>query len=1037
MEFSNQQRKAIDSRNKNVVVSASAGAGKTTVLVERLTRRIIDDGVDVDRILATTFTEAAAGDIKKKLTRSLRDAYQKSQDARLKRQIALLADADISTLHSFCLKIIKKYYYVIGLDVSITNNIFDETSTNYFKSAALFRTFDAAYQTNSPAFIELLDRQSSSITATVMLEESIKKLATAALSHYDYEGWLKKSASRYKSYSSLSELPEEILDLFYQRLNDFYEIYRNLLKEALLAYADEGKEEPLVPLQLKIQHLEQQVKPCLENRDYMAFRKAIAENADINVRKPTKCTGSDLLNKAYDTYAKALKYLFTETVFLKDLKDNEAVAQELVSLTLNYLKEYRQLKAEAKGIEFDDMERYALDILKADNGSIAKALREHYIDILVDEFQDTNYVQHEIINLIAKENNVFRVGDVKQSIYRFRNAKPAIMQSLITSPGEYDEILYLNQNYRSSGALITFNNDLFTRLMNLEHRPVYFPKNDLVSPGTEEQKQESYPVEFLMVTQTKEEDDSMMPGEKKASRIAEKILELKKQDPTLSYKDFAVLVNANRNKILIQNVLSSYGIPSFGGESLGLYQSSGVKAILSFLEYMEDPSNRIALNSVLVTFFRYDDEKLLAVYQNGLKETDPETYNTIWRIAKSNLTLGDTVNALLRLNHYYEDFNDDNQKANIDLFLDVVDRRDKEGVTVERFLDFINSAVDDNAAEASLSNDDADAVKIMSIHHSKGLEFPVVFLFSKDRTSVSRADSYAFIHSDYGFSIPSLQYPKKYKRENVISLALKYQDQVEEIEESIRVLYVALTRAKHRLYIVDVRDPEKKEDPFTFGSLFSNSYTSWMMALHEDCHYQTVSFKGIEEKDITELLQKEEKKFIYPRYGKQVDEIETLSPSSTEASRADLTLRFEKNTAAQIGTDVHEVFELLPDTIWSKEEILSHLRDDLKHYLPAFEAFRDSDLYHKMLSGTIYKELPFLTKIDGKIIHGYIDMCSITDTEVIVVDFKTDRNVTAEDLIERYTSQIKLYKDSMKTLCPDKAVSGYIYSVTLKQFIAL
>ncbi len=1037
MRFSEQQKKAIDSRNKNVVVSASAGAGKTTVLVERLTRRIIDDKVDVDRILATTFTEAAAGDIKKKLTRSLRNSYEETREERLKRQIALLADADISTLHSFCLKIIKKYYYVIGLDVSITENIFDETTTNYFKNVALTRVFDAAYKENTESFLELLDRQSSSITSKTMLEESIKRLASAALTHYDYEAWLDQAASVYRVYGSLKELPEEMQNLFFQYLWHYSYMYEEKLEEARAAFTEEGQQDSLLVLEVKIRHLKNEVFAALENRDYSLFRSLMQQNADLKVKRPNKMRGSAILKDAYAIYSKLLEDLYEERILLQDLKENEKAARELVHLTKAFLTEYRRLKAEAQGIEFDDMERYALDILKADNGSIAAALRNHYIDILVDEFQDTNYAQDEIIRLIARENNVFRVGDVKQSIYRFRNAKPAIMQKLINEPQEMDEILYLNQNYRSSGALITFNNDLFTRLMNLEHRPVYFPGNDIVSPGTEQQKSVTIPAEFLLLDADQYKESSLTVNERKAARIAEEILRLKEENPSMQYKDIAVLVNANRNKITIQNMLAVYGIPSFGGESLGLYESSGVKAILSFLEYSVDPSNEIALYSVLTSFFHYSDEDLLQVRKNGLETYDPLNAQLIQEIAFASVSLGEKVSAILRLNDYYEQWNDDNQRANIDLFLDVVDDHDKKGDTVESFLYFISNAVDETAEEASLSNDDADAVKIMSIHHSKGLEFPVVFLFSKDRTLASHSDSYTFLHSDYGFSIPSLEYPWKYKRENVISLALKHQDKMEEIEESVRVLYVALTRAKTRLYIVDERDPAKEIPAFSYSALFQNSYTTWMLELRDYCHYQTVNRTQLEGNDKAQALTAAKRSFTYPRYNVPLAVKETLSPSSTEEDRTDLTLRFRKNTAAEIGTRVHEAFELLPPSLWSEEEIQAILKDGLQSYTEAFRTFRDSPLYAEMLKGDIYKELPFLTRLNDSTIHGYIDMCSVLKDKVIIIDFKTDRNVTPEILIERYTSQIDLYKRSMKQIYPDREILGYIYSVTLNDFIQL
>ena len=448
-KWNEQQRRAVEIRERNILVSASAGSGKTTVLVGRLMDLVLKDGISVDQILAMTFTEAAANEMKKRLSAALQDAARESEDeavkARLTRQLTLMQSAQISTIHSFCLSILQSYYYIIGCTARQIATIADNAQMQRFQQQAMANTL---HQHQGEALNALRARFSARPGDDAPLCSAIRSLAALASSKPDPDDWLQCCALPYHG-----ALPQEMRDSFFSFLQLQQRQIVNAMETlcALLHEEFPHKEKAIEKAEQK-RRLCTQAWDVLRSQDYAGYRRAFmtcCRNPLPNSPDKDNAVFLRCREEIKDSEDRLAAVLFDPVTLQSDMQARAGSVDTLTACTRTYLQEYRRLKQEAEVIDFDDMEHFALAILQAQNGAVAARMRERFAIIMVDEFQDTNDIQDTIISLIARENNVFRVGDIKQSIYGFRHARPQIMQSRIDHAGALDEIIYLSNNYRS------------------------------------------------------------------------------------------------------------------------------------------------------------------------------------------------------------------------------------------------------------------------------------------------------------------------------------------------------------------------------------------------------------------------------------------------------------------------------------------------------------------------------------------------------------------------------------------------------------
>lgn len=354
-----------------------------------------------------------------------------------------------------------------------------------------------------------------------------------------------------------------------------------------------------------------------KNYDYREYRRALFGAIQTKISTLKDALDFNALRKQLNALAKDLvSRTYTEETLLSDLTLTYAIIKPLTALTLDYLALYAQLKEAQEGIDFDDMEHFAYQILTAENNLAAKRYQERFDEIMVDEFQDSNDLQNAIINLISRGANVFRVGDVKQSIYRFRGGKPQIMRNLMNDARPENCFIHLSSNYRSKQMIVDFNNDLFLRLMNIPGCSDQYTDHDCVKTGAPAQKQDNYPVEFhaLMTKALKDQDEgaeNLAANQIKAQYIAQQILTMHETSDFRQWKDYVVLVRSHAVKSHLKQAFDQAGIPYYIDAKAGFYQSEAMQILLSWFRILINPADNLSLTAVLSSdFYQADDEEL-------------------------------------------------------------------------------------------------------------------------------------------------------------------------------------------------------------------------------------------------------------------------------------------------------------------------------------------------------------------------------------------------------------------------------------------
>lgn len=1046
--WSKEQLEAIQTVNKNILVSASAGAGKTTVLVQRIMKRILEDGVSLQNIVAMTFTEAAAAEIKKRLSVKLNEALIKQPSPFIEEQSALIATANISTIHAFCLNIIKDYYYVIGLDPAATGNIIDDALLSQYKQQALDQVLQPYFNKPSSDFVLLTDLLSARANDTDTLKTTILSLASAALKHADYQQWLNDHLNDYYQIRSIKQLDTASQQAFWSYL----QVNIDTLK-AIVAHLRQHLQQDLTDdLIAQIDHLQQVldvVNHAVIQTDYQRFYGSLLNLAPIPF--PVYKNKDDLiypqLKKQYrDIIKNLLQDLFDEQTLIADLNHQYPALSVLVTLTINYIQTFKAIKNQHHGLDFDDMELFAYQILTANNHEVANSLKATFQEIMVDEFQDTNIMQNEIVNLISNGTNIFRVGDIKQSIYRFRGAKPNIMQQLIQEGDNNPlvSLIFLRNNFRSKQDIVNFNNAVFNHLMNYDYLNGSYTEFDNVTCGSPTQANDSAPVEFHFLHYDKEEHTDKR-NMVKANYIAAKIIDLKKQG--YQFKDFVVLVRSHAIKNYLKAAFDDANIPSFIPMNFGFYQSAGVQTVLSFIQLLLDTTDDIALVACLINLYSYTNDDLAMIklnkgntsYFDYLSQQQAPIIKDITAVKLFNpYHLTEILSYIFQINNYYEQRCSISERTNLDALFDKASSYQQKQLNLTEFYEMTFGMQDENIAEAISLNEDDDVVRVMTIHQSKGLQFPVVFLWSSNSSVTKTPPSSLVCHDELGFAFDTILLPYRLKRFNLKKTAISFKNQIEELEESIRLLYVALTRAQNRLYLVEAHHQPLTDGPLAFHDLFDHdNYSTWLYRLSTLLNMTAYTLTIHDNFSLDTLPKVPITLQPLPRYqGSQQLEPSMITPSKTHQQQSyDLDLNGIDYAAH--GTKIHELISILPSDNWHPELLLqlepSLSTTDIKQLM----AFYHSDFYQQLKHYQIDKEVPFYVMHQGNVINGIIDFLALNDQQCIIIDFKTDFVNDASILVSRYQQQLQYYMLAAKTLYPNHNISSYLYSFTLDQFIKI
>ena len=1063
MKFSPSQQKVIDSRGKNLLVSASAGAGKTAVLVERLCRLVVDDHVPISSILAMTFTEDAAREMKTRLRMRLMEAAK--TDPGLNTQVSALETASISTIHSFCLDLVQKYYYMAGLSYSTASHVDNDLAD----SQALEKAFNQAMLALDPKkSAELLLYMEAFSKDEKHLRERLLKFLELARSKPDPVGWMNSCRTQ-------NEALDDWFFLFYknriQALMDIFETMVDAVSE-LEFKKIEKQQEYTVLFDNKIRALEE-CRDLLDRKKYSEFANAFVSYIETTGKfTPTinKVSFKTIQADSRHLEKEIAEVLFTEDQFTTASLQTKSVRNTFLDLAIDVSQRFAAIKREEGFIDFADMESYAWQILQ--NPAAADEIRRQYEVILIDEYQDTNDLQESIAQAICRDNNVFRVGDVKQSIYGFRQARVQLMKGLLEHPGKNDEIIAMQENYRSTARLIRFNNDFFSRLMNVDGLPPQFEAIDLAKPGTPAQSEgPQKPVRFLFTDYTKtgvpgaDEEDGKKVSARSIHRhhrcdlIAHDI-EQKVKAGEITLRDVAILTRSSTPHDELKQALEAWGIRAINHVRKGFYTNKAIQVVLSAMRVIEDEKNDIALMAVLaspLTGFTQQDilpiiqgtDPSISLYRRLQQSSRGQSMLSIVRRLKElkSLPLPQMVVGIFQIRGFYDYQTSSQDKTNLDVLLEKAVEADRL-MDLEGFLESATLEEDlDKTSEATPFGREEDAVRISTIHASKGLQYKLVYILSEQISRDFEGMSPIQFDADLGLALESLDPKTMLRQASAETIALGSKRFVEEQQEKMRVLYVACTRAEKELVFVDsLKDEDEYSWDFDLRALLNNrGFTSWFFHMYHQNPGKDVVFERVDtlyERPARTL--DPNRRMRIRRYAGPVEEIRSQTASAAKAGVSWPKVGYgkgrESGLAKERGTLFHEIVERVPYP-YEKEAVAAYAKeaglplsvtdiDEITH-LGTIET------YARWMKEPHEFECPYCVMEEGAITHGYMDLVVREGNTIHILDFKTDRAFDEQSLASRYRAQLETYRRAMKSIEPQATVRAWIYSFALGSLFEL
>ena len=1035
MDFSIPQKEAIDIRNTNVVVSASAGSGKTAVLVERLCQLVLKDHISIDSILAMTFTKDAAAEMKARLLSKLKE--QPKNDYILQ-QMALLETASISTIDSFCLSIVQNYYYKIPISYTMSKQTASTAQTrlafeNAYKHA--IQDLDLNAYTQLKMYFHSFGKTEEDIQKYI---EDILAIINSK-SEEDAKAWM---ANIQESYTYLNpNIMEYALKYFHNHCLAMTEILDEVIDQISKPEDYEIKKDYLSKCLDATSYSDFKVQFELYLKNTIGFKKTI-DKVDYSKYQTSF--------KEHET--SIVENLFDEAFYLKDIQNHKDLVDTLFELT-NKVKLYFQLeKKKMEVIDFNDMEHFAYQLLQ--DPMIKEEMYNKYQMILVDEFQDTNELQEKIIASFCHDNNVFRVGDIKQSIYGFRQANPKIMQAWMKKEDDNNTPLLLQENYRSNASVIEFNNDFYSKIMNNELLGEQFKDIDIANVGTKGQMESpQYPVRFLY-TEYKNEDGNKATikknhNENRFDLIAQDIIE--KHEAGMPYKSMCVLTRNHAPQEKLKAVFEAYNIPAMITIDHGFFTNPAIQIVISTLKALEDLTDDISLCASLmsplfnISFSQIancciEKEKGTSLYTSIKNEDFMKSFFELY--ANKNKTITQLLQYIYAYNDFYYASTTIQDKNNLDYLLELAGQFENQNDIHSFVLQLSKDAMQDQTQEASLYGKEDDVVQVKTMHQSKGLQFPVVYILSQHEQRDKHGSSCILFDSTLGLSLKGLSLDYKLKYNSIYHLALQTKKELDDLAEEMRVFYVATTRPQKELVIVDtIESIEDFYSPLNAYTLLEDeSYTGWLLHTYAHMSDSLVVFdkkQGLYERPLK--VRQNNTPYALPKYSKGSKAFSSQTASGAKIKLDWKEVSLSKNMGTIRGTLFHEIVAQCSYP-YQEKDIIAYansygytLKDhDIKQIL----ALNSDALYASWMKEKHVFEQSYIIEEKNQVVHGFMDLVIYKDNEIIIVDFKTDAVDNEQKLIDLYTIQLQTYKKAMKKLT-NLPINTCIYSFSLSKCIYL
>lgn len=863
MKWTTKQAEAIETRDKNILVSAAAGSGKTAVLVERILRLIIEEHIGVDELLVVTFTNAAASEMKGKIISAIRKKIEEHpEDALfLREQLGNMYKTSISTFHSFALDIIRKYFFVIDMEPNL--KVGEQTQTVLMKTAVIDEVFEEEFACNDKAFIDFLNRYGSAKDEQ-QLKTELLTLYERIMAMPEPWQWLHEAIESVKKYENYQDT-----ELFSIIKADIGSGIQNItdIKKSIGDILDDAGAVNMAKKQVQDAEYLSQIKSIFNRGEYdLAFETLKSfKSSQLRAGKDEKEAYESvkpyikMRKKEFDDALLYIKKTYMKESFedmFKKVADTYPQLCQMEKLLINFHKKYSGAKLDKGIMDFSDIEHYAMQILK--NDSIAEECRQKYRYIFIDEYQDSNFLQEAIVDKVKRKDNLFMVGDVKQSIYRFRLAEPDIFKERYCNyeKGERNSVkIDLNMNFRSKAPIIESINSVFEKIME------GYDEDAALYAGAPSKEGYDFPTELIVI------DKSTMEDIKSESSSDEELSEMKdiqleamaatkyikklvgtniydhKEDKIrpLTYRDIVVLMRSMKNKgRVFAEVLEKNEIPVFLDSSSGYFETVEVNLIMDLLKIVDNGNRDIPLLGVLnspVFSFTVDElidirllDKSLSfseVFRQYAKagkkaELKLKCKNTVvqlkkWKDKAKYTPIEEFVWSLIResgIYRYAGTLSGGSQRQlNLRTFADktavYAGTGDNSVYGLLKYFEKLKSQVE--VGQISLLSAEDDTVQITTIHKSKGLEYPVVIVpgmaaLMKDES----IPDVGFSHKDIGVAVTYADTQKKTFENTILQKVIKSRRKKENREEELRVLYVAMTRAKDRLILTGcVKDAEK------------------------------------------------------------------------------------------------------------------------------------------------------------------------------------------------------------------------------------
>lgn len=887
--WTDDQWKAIWAKGQDILVAAAAGSGKTAVLVERIINKILstEDPMDVDELLVVTFTNASAAEMRHRIGEALEKAINEHPSSKhLRKQLSLLNRASISTLHSFCLEVIRKYYYKIDVDPGF--RIADEIEAQLLRDEVLEELFEEEYgKEGNESFFSLVDTFTNDRTDDA-LQEIIREIYDFSKANPSPSEYLQSMVDMYNVPDGLKieELPfitELMFDIKLQLKGAV-----DLLQKGLDITKLPGGPAP------RAENFNDDMKQMNGLLEATSWDELYLRIQSVSFTRAKACKGDEydkeLIEQSQKLREKAKKIVQTlqeelfsrkPESFIRDMKEMAPHIHTLVQLVESFSARFDLVKKEKGLVDFADLEHYCLQILSEIDSEgrlvpsdAAISYREHFKEVFVDEYQDTNMVQEAILKLVTKEGentgNMFMVGDVKQSIYRFRLAEPNLFLGKylrFTSNGEETGLkIDLAKNFRSRKEVLDGTNYLFKQIMGTAVGEIDYDDAAELVNGAQYPEGE-HPIELILIEQhgkEENEDDieehthfdasELEQSQLEARVMADKIKALiadrkqvyngkSKSTRPIMYRDIVILLRSMTWAPAIMEEFIEQGIPIYANLSNGYFEATEVSIMMSLLKIIDNPYQDIPLAAVLRSpIVGLNEEELARIrtfHRHGSfyealttfcrkSSSEDELYGKLrsfveelgeWRKKARQGALAELIWQLYRETKFY-DFvgglpGGKQRQANLRSLYDRA--RQYENTSFRglfrflRFIDRMRERGDDLGAARALGEQE-DVVRIMTIHSSKGLEFPVVFIAGTARQfNMMDLRKPQMLDKDYGFATKYVNAEKRISYPSLPQLAFKRKKKLEMLAEEMRILYVALTRAKEKLFLLgSVKELDKK-----------------------------------------------------------------------------------------------------------------------------------------------------------------------------------------------------------------------------------